>query len=255
MAETEPSASRIAPAAVGLATIVALFALVEAMIRAGWINRFIVPLPSAVLASLGRVIAEENVLWRTAVTGAEALAAGLLVAFLGGAIGVLLTRRQVLRLATETWIAALAAAPIVLIYPLFLVLFGRNALTIVMIGFAAGLPPVILKTVEGLSGTRRVLIDVGRSFKLSAAQEFWKIRFPAALPTIFVGLRLGIMFALINIVGVEFLINFGGLGQLVNELAERYDLPAMYAAILFVVLVSVAFFLVTEKLERWLATR
>jgi len=160
-----------------------------------------------------------------------------------------------LRLATEGWVAALAAAPLVLIYPLFLVLFGRNALTIIMIGFAAGLPPMILKTVEGLSGTRRVLIDVGRSFGLSSAQEFWKIRFPAALPTIFVGLRLGIMFALINIVGVEFLINFGGLGQLVNELAERYDLPAMYAAIVFVVLVSVAFFLATERIERWLATR
>ena len=63
------------------------------------------------------------------------------------------------------------------------------------------------------------------------------------------------MFALINIVGVEFLINFGGLGQLVNDLAERYDLPATYAAIFFVVLVSVAFFLVTERVEQWLARR
>ena len=232
-----------------------VFTLIEAMIRAGWINRFIVPLPSAVLASFERVIAEENVLYRTLFTGAEALAAGVMVAIAGGALGVLLTRRHVLRLATESWVAALAAAPLVLIYPLFLVMFGRNALTIIMIGFAAGLPPVILKTVEGLSGTRRVLIDVGRSFKLTPAQEFWKIRFPAALPTIFVGWRLGIMFALINIVGVEFLINFGGLGQLVNELAERYDLPAMYAAIVFVVLVSVAFFLVTERIERWLAKR
>jgi NitT/TauT family transport system permease protein len=255
MIETETRVARFAPAAVGLVTIVALLALVEAMIRIGWINRFIVPLPSAVLASFGRVIAEENVLWRTAFTGGEALAAGVLVAVFGGAIGVLLVRKPTLRLATESWVAAVAAAPTVLIYPLFLVTFGRNALTIIMIGFVAGLPPVILKTLEGLSGTRRVLIDVGRSFKLSATQEFWKIRFPAALPTIFVGLRLGIMFALINIVGVEFLINFGGLGQLVNDLAERYDLPATYAAIFFVVLVSVAFFLVTERMERWLATR
>ena len=255
MTEHESHASRFAPAALGIATIVIVFAIVEAMIRVGWINRFIVPLPSAVLASFGRVIAEENVLHRTLFTGAEALAAGILIAVVGGALGVLLTRKRVLRLATEAWVAAIAASPLVLIYPLFLVMFGRNALTIVMIGFAAGLPPVILKTVEGLSGTRRVLIDVGRSFKLSAAQEFWKIRFPAALPTIFVGLRLGIMFALINIVGVEFLINFGGLGQLVNELAERYDLPAMYAAITFVVLVSVAFFLVTERVERWLAAQ
>ena len=42
------------------------------------------------------------------------------------------------------------------------------------------------------------------------------------------------IFALINIVGVEFLINFGGLGQLINDLAERYDLPGTYAAICFV---------------------
>src|SRR5215469_2463888 len=114
--------SRFAPVAVGLATIVIVFAILEAMLRIGWINRFIVPLPSAVVASFGRVIAEENVLHRTLFTGAEALAAGVLVAIVGGALGVLLTRIRVLRLATEGWVAALAAAPLVLIYPLFLVL-------------------------------------------------------------------------------------------------------------------------------------
>jgi ABC-type nitrate/sulfonate/bicarbonate transport system permease component len=83
-----------------------------------------------------------------------------------------------------------------------------------------------------------VLLDVGSSLKLTRRQQFWKILLPAALPTVFVGMRLGLVFAMINIVGVEFLINFGGLGQLVNELAERYDLPGTYAAILFVVLTS-----------------
>ena len=65
-------------------------------------------------------------------------------------------------------------------------------------------------------------------------------------------MRLGLIFAMINIVGVEFLINFGGLGQLINELAERYDLPGTYGAIVFVVLTSVAFFDVTLRIERWL---
>ena len=92
----------------------------------------------------------------------------------------------------------------------------------------------------------------GRSLKLTRSQLYWKILFPAALPTIFVGVRLGLIFALINIVGVEFLINFGGLGQLINELAERYDLPGTYAAICFVILVSVLFFILTERAERWL---
>jgi NitT/TauT family transport system permease protein len=141
---------------------------------------------------------------------------------------------------------------LVLTYPLFMVIFGRNAWTIIMMGFLSALPPVILKTIEGISGTRKVLVNVGRSFNLTATQQFWKILFPAALPTIFVGIRLGLIFALINVVGTEFLINFGGLGQLINDLAERYDLAGTYAAICFVILVSVLFFMALEKAERWL---
>ena len=97
-----------------------------------------------------------------------------------------------------------------------------------------------------------MLIDVGRSLRLTQGQMFRKILFPAAMPTIFTGLRLGLTFSLINIVGVEFLINLGGLGQLINELAERYDLPGTYAAIGFVVLASVLFFVCMEHIERWL---
>ena len=238
--------------AFGAGSIVALIVLVEWLIRAGAINRFVVPLPSQVLAAIPRVVAEEDVLQRFWQTTREILWAALLLALVGISLGALLHRIRLLRLACETWVASLAAAPIVLMYPLFLVVFGRSAATIVAIGFAAGLPAVILKTVEGLAGTRQVLIDVGRSLKLTSAQQFRKILLPAALPAIFVGLRLGLIFAMINIVGVEYLINFGGLGQLINEMAERYDLPAMYAAICFVVLASVVFFDVTERIERWM---
>jgi NitT/TauT family transport system permease protein len=189
---------------------------------------------------------------RFLLTATEALTASILVTFFGVAGGVILYHFRLLRAATETWIAAIAAAPLVLIYPLYLVIFGRNASTIVMMGFTAGLAPVTLKTLEGLSATRRVLIDVGRSFNLTPWQQFWKISFPSALPTIFVGMRLGLIFALINIVGVEYLINFGGLGQLINELTDRFDLPGTYAAICFVILVSMCVFFLTERLERWL---
>lgn len=240
------------PALVGFGAVAVMIALVELLIRMGAINRFVVPLPSEIALSFKRVIVEEEIPRRFLLTAGECLAAGVLVTVVGIAIGALLHRVQLLRQATETWVAALASAPTVLMYPLFMVIFGRNALTIIMMGFAAGLAPVILKTIEGLSGARGVLINVGRSFNLTERQLFWKILFPAALPTIFVGIRLGLIFALINVVGVEFLINFGGLGQLINDLAERYDLPATYAAICFVILVSVLFFMSMEKAERWL---
>jgi ABC-type nitrate/sulfonate/bicarbonate transport system permease component len=240
------------PLALGLGTFVGLILLIEVLIRIGVVNRFIVPMPSQIAGAFERVILEEEIPHRFLVTAREALWATLLLAVVGIGIGVLLYRVKLLRDATETWVAALASAPTVLMYPLFLVIFGRSEKTIVMMGFVAGLPAVILKTIEGLAGTRRVLINVGRSFKLTELQLFWKILFPAALPTIFVGLRLGMIFALINIVGVEFLINFGGLGQLINDLAERYDLPGTYAAICFVILVSVVFFFLTDRLEKWL---
>jgi ABC-type nitrate/sulfonate/bicarbonate transport system permease component len=240
------------PLALGLGVLLAAIALVEILIRIGVVNRFIVPMPSQIAGAFERVILEEDIPHRFLVTAREALWATLLLLGFGVGIGVLLYRVKLLREATETWVAALASAPTVLMYPLFLVIFGRSETTIIMMGFVAGAPAVILKTIEGLAGTRRVLIDVGRSFKLTELQLFWKILFPAALPTIFVGLRLGMIFALINIVGVEFLINFGGLGQLINDLAERYDLPGTYAAICFVILVSVVFFFLTDRIERWL---
>jgi len=244
--------TRVFPLALGLGALAAAILAVEVLIRIGAINRFIVPLPSQIATAFERVIVEEDIAARFQLTFFEALAAGAMITVVGVLLGLLLFRIDILRRATETWVAAMASAPTVLMYPLFLVIFGRSAWTIIMMGFVAGLPPVILKTIEGLAGTRRVLINVGRSFKLTGVQLFTKILFPAALPTIFVGIRLGLIFTLINVVGVEFLINFGGLGQLINDLAERYDLPGTYAAISFVILVSVCFFVLTEWIERWL---
>ena len=247
-----PAGSDRVAVATGLGALVLFFLVLEGVIQAGYLSRFIVPPPSEVIGSFYRIVVEEHIIRRFFFTFGECLTTGVMLAVVGVSIGVVMQRYRLLQQACETWVAAMAAAPIVLAYPLFMVIFGRNALTIIMIGFCAALPPVILKTIEGLSGTRKVLVNVGRSFNLTPAQQFWMILFPAALPTIFVGLRLGLIFGLINIVGVEFLINYGGLGQLINDLAERYDLAGTYAAIFFVILVSVLFFIGVEKIERWL---
>lgn len=245
-------ASSYAPMLLGVGSLVVFFTVLEGLIRAGAISQFIVPPPSEIILSFERIIVEEDVFRRFLMTAGECLTASIMLTVFGILGGVIMQRFSLLQRACETWVAAMASAPIVLMYPLFLVIFGRNAWTIIMMGFIAALPPVILKTIEGISGTRRVLLNVGRSFNLTPMQQFWKIQFPAALPTMFIGVRLGLIFALINIVGVEFLINFGGLGQLINELAERYDLGGTYAAICFVILVSVLFFMSLEKAEKWL---
>ncbi len=245
-------AERLAPILVGVLTIAGCLGALEGLLRAGLVNRFIMPLPSEVLASFGRIIAEEDVLARTGETAFEVVAAGSITILLGVPIGAALHRWLSLRLALEDWIAAVAAAPLVLAFPLFLVMFGRSPVTVIIMSAITGLAPMILKTTEGFAATRPVLINVGRSLKMSQSQMFWKILAPSALPLIFTGVRLSWTFVLISVVGIEFLINLGGLGQLINELSERYDLPGTYAAICFVVLVSVVFFVALERLESWL---
>ena len=96
---------RYAPGAIGLATLVAAIGVVELLIRAGLINRFIVPMPSEIIAAFPRVVIEENVLSRFLLTAGEAFAASILVTIFGVAGGVLLYRYYLLRLATEIWVA------------------------------------------------------------------------------------------------------------------------------------------------------
>jgi NitT/TauT family transport system permease protein len=240
------------PVLVGLATWIILGSALEAAIHFGFVNAYVVPPPSAVIGAFGRIITEEHVLTRVALTAAETFAASALMVIIGLPLAFLLFRVALLRDACESWFAALSSAPLVLAYPLFLVLFGRSAFTVAAIGFAFGIAPVVLKTIEGLSAVRPTLINVGLSLGLTQSQMFRKILLPAALPTIFVGVKLGLMFSLLNIVAVEFLVNFGGLGQLINDLAERYDLPGTYAAICSVILVSVCFFIALERAEAWL---
>jgi ABC-type nitrate/sulfonate/bicarbonate transport system permease component len=244
-------AQRAAPVLVGLLAIAAAIALWQGAAAWGYVNKFVAPAPSDIARSFPRLFTEEGLVERFLQTFAETfLAAGFAVA-IGIPLGWWLHRKPLAGMAYENWVGSFAAAPIVIAYPLFLVLFGRNTATIVVMSCLSGLPAMVLKTKEGLDGTRRVLVNVGLSFGLKPAALFWKIMLPAAIPAIANGVRLALIFALINVVGVEFLINFGGLGELIDDLSQRWELPSMFGAILFVILTSVAFFWATGRVERW----
>ncbi len=241
------------PAIVTRFCVLALFLLGwEAASRAGWISAFIVPPPSDIYDSFEMLFAQEGLVDAFARTFSEAFAAAGLGSLVGIAIGYLLHRSKLAGLAYTDWVAAMASAPLVLLYPLFLVVFGRNSATIVAMGLVGCLPPIILKTKEGLDGVKPVLLNIGRTYGLTPWQQFRMIQFPAALPTIFNGVRIGLLFAIINVVGVEYLIVFGGLGQMISDLGDRFEIAAMFGGIVFVILVSVCFFFITEKIETWL---
>jgi ABC-type nitrate/sulfonate/bicarbonate transport system permease component len=242
----------MAPVVTRTAVIVGLLAVWEAACRLGLVDPFTAPSPFQIGQGFVKIVEAGELGQAFVRTLIEAFGAAAIGAMLGIALGFWLHNSRVVGLAYTSWVAAAASAPLVLLYPLFLVIFGRNSSTIIAMGALGCLPPITLKAKEGLDGVRPVLLNVGRAFNLTRRQQFWMIMFPAALPVIFTGIRIGLLFAIINVVGVEFLIAFGGLGELISDLGDRFDYPAMYAAIFFVVLVSVACFYVTEKLEKWL---
>ncbi len=246
---------RRAAALAGLAGVTVAAALLEAVIRAGWISPLIIAPPSSLPGAFAKLWREGFVLRPFALTIAQAFAATALAALAGIPWGYWLWRRPALGAAYEPWIGAAFAAPTILLFPLFLVIFGRGYATTIFVGFLAAVIPVVLKTREAFLGVPRVLLEVGRSLHLSAPALARRIAFPAAVPGIFTGLRLGLIYALVNIIGMEFLIDFGGLGRIVSEMYFRYEIPAMYAAILLIVAVSWTFLAALARLETWLRPR
>lgn len=235
-----------------VALLVAFCGMLEVISRTGLVSSFVLPPPSEALGAIPHLLVHEGLGEATWVTFRTTLAATALALAVGIPVGVLLARHRTLGKAYEPWLEAAFSAPIILLYPLFLIFFGRSLVTVVVMGFAVAVIPVIVKTREGIGTVRQVLRDVALSLHMTQFQTLTKIVLPAALPSIFVGLRLALIYAMINIVAVEFLVGIGGLGFVVSDMYDRYDIPSMYSAIIFVVALSSFFFFVVERSERWL---
>lgn len=227
----------------------------EIAVRAGWVSPLVVAPPSALPSAFVKLWNEGFVVEPVALTLAQAFAATAAAAAVGIPWGYLLWRRPVLGEAYTPWIGAAFAAPTVLLFPLFLVLFGRGYATTIFVGFIAAAIPIVLKTHEAFLAVPKVLLDVGRSFNLAEGALVRRVAFPAAVPGIFTGLRLGLIYALVNIIGMEFLIDFGGLGRIVSEMYFRFEIPGMYVAIVLIVLMSWVFLAALGRIETWLRPR
>jgi NitT/TauT family transport system permease protein len=240
------------PVVVGLLGFAACAVLLEFAVDMGWVMQLVVPRPSDTILAFPEVQADMDLVGNFFVTLAMTAAATFLALIIGIPFGYFLYRNKRYGIAYEGWLAAAFAAPTVLLYPLFLVVFGRSHATLIAMGFIPGAIPIIIQTRQGLLGVSKTLQNVGRSFNLSDHDMFWKILLPSAVPTIFTGIRIGVMYTLVNIVAIEYLIDFGGLGRIVSEMYFRFDTPGTYASIIAVVLVSVLFYWGFGRVEKWL---
>lgn len=244
--------SRTAPALWGLAALALLAAALEVLVRFDLLPKLVVAAPSDTAAAIWRLTAEEGLLRALGATLLTALAAVSAAVAAGLPAGYWLYKHPRFGFAYRNWLGALFAAPLVLVYPVVLVLFGRTYASTGFMGFVVGFVAIVLYTREGLAAVSPTLVRVGRAFNLTPRQEFWKILLPAGTPMIFTGLRLGTIYALVNIIGVEYLINFGGLGFVVSETYDKFDTPGMYGAILFVILVSGGMLWLLKRIQTWL---
>lgn len=241
---------RSAAAAIGLLVVAA--GVLEAVVDLQLVPPTTLAAPSAIGPAFVELVRNGLLLGPAAITFAQTIVATIVAAAVGIPFGIWLARRPLFGAAYESWLAALFAAPLILLYPLFLVVFHRTYLTIVVMSALTGIIPIILQTRLGILSVPPVLKAVGRSFNLTPGAIFRLIELPAATPAIVTGLRLGMIYALVNTIGVEFLIDFGGLGRIISDLYDRYDIPQMYAGIIMVVGVSMLLFAVLDRAERWL---
>ncbi len=237
---------------VGLAGVAVLAVLLEVMVGAGYISPFLIAPPSQIGVELVALLLEERLVEAVFITFGATLSSCGIGIMVGVPAGYVLYRFSLLAEAYEKWIAGLFSAPLILLYPLFLVLFGRGVLTIIVISSILATIPIVLNTMQAFGQVRRVHLNVARAFNLGRWQTFWMVLLPAALPTIFTGIRLGLIYSMISVVAIEYLVVLGGLGSLVSDLYDRYNIPGMYAAILAVIAVTVVFFKLATEIERWL---
>jgi len=220
----------------GGAVFVAVLLVWELLVRTGILSFSYLPPPSDVAGGLGQLIGNGELGSALGHTLGAALAGWAIAGVLGVAAG------SVLGLVRPVWtysmasLEALRALPIVAFVPVAVLLYGFSVQTEIMVGCYAALWPILLNTISGMRTEAR-MVESGAVLRLSRAAVLWKIRLPAATPSIVVGLRLGLSISLVLTLVAEMVGNPAGLGFLLVEKGQALQPGQMFAAV-FVVGVS-----------------
>ena len=154
----------------------------------------------------------------------------------------------------EPMIVAVYAIPKLTLYPILLLAFGLGLSAKVAFGVLHGVIPIILFTLGAVRNTRPILIKTGRVLKLSRWQTVCWILFPAAIPEIFTGLRVGFALTLIGCLLAEMFASQRGLGYLLMTGIGLHNVEQIMAVTLLIVVfaasVSVLLLQIDQRLHR-----
>ena len=242
-----------------LGRIIALLAfgvVWELMSRLGFINPLLIGNPTGIIVFFfkGLFVNQElvvHLLWTLAGT----LAAFILGSVTGILVGLLFVAYPKVEQFIDPIFAGLNALPRIALAPLFLLWFGLGISSKIALGFSLTFFIVLSSTIAGARSVNSDHLTLARTLGASSTQVFRRITLPSAVPTVFSGLRLGLIYALLGVIAGEIIAAQHGLGQSLTFLAGTFQINGVFAVLLLLALLGTSLTwimtAVEERLLRW----
>jgi NitT/TauT family transport system permease protein len=217
-------------------------------------RKFIVPPPHAVIdnAFLNGV-ARSELAEGLVNTGRIALFGFLIASVLALFGSVLMAGNRMIERALFPYAVALQTVPILALVPLFSVWFGPTRTARIVTCVLVAIFPILTSFLFGLKSVDSGHQDLFTLNNVSRTTRFRKLLFPAALPSIFTGLRIGAGLCVIGALVADFFFSRGdlGLGRLLNNYAKRLEYEKLFGGVILASALGVAIYI----LIGWIANR
>ncbi|HRD98336.1 MAG TPA: ABC transporter permease [Rubrivivax sp.] len=223
---------RVQQALLVCASLLLVIGTWEALVRWWQVPAFILPPPSAIATQL-LTMAGSPLFWTDlAVTLHEVLAGYVLAIVLAVVLGVAIAQLPILELSLMPYIVAFQTIPSVALAPLFLQWFGYGTASKVVMAALIAFFPILVNVIAGLQASGREELQMLRAFGATRTQTLLKLRVPNALPYVFAGLELGVVFALVGAIVAEFVGAKAGLGNRILQYNEQFNIAGMFGVLM-----------------------
>ena len=223
----------------------------EILARTGTIDRRFWPEPSTLLPAAVELWREDDLWGDIRLTLIRILGGFLLGSVPAIAIGLAMGLSWPIRTLLMPVATVIYALPKIALLPLMIVVFGLGEASKLAIVALSIFFLVALNTMSGVLAIDQSYRDVARNFGASPLATFWTVALPGALPSIFTGLRLALGFALVVIVGTEFLsARQGGLGDLIWQSWQILAIRDMFVGLIITGLLGWVLTIGLDLIER-----
>lgn len=235
--------------------VLAFIGGLQVAVERGWINPLFVARPTDVARVLWEGIVSGEFVKLMGSTLFETAVAFLAASLVGISVGYALWRLRDVGRAFDPLLMGLFASPIVLLYPVFVIVFGRTPVAVIVLAATGGVIPIVIGTKQAFTEANATYLKAGRLLCRNRAQWARYVLLPAAVPGLVSGLILGFTYTLLNVLAVEFLANIGGLGARISDASARLRADEMYAALTLVIMMTAAFVAALKRIERSIARK